>query len=107
MTRPPMWRAASWRRRRTERACRYRWCTVAIRRSTGARRCLLYGYGSYGVTVPAAFNTNILSLIDRGFIYAIAHVRGGKDKGYRWYRDGQAPAEDATPSPTSSPWPGI
>src|SRR5262249_659494 len=49
----------------------------------------LYGYGSYGVTVPAAFNTNILSLIDRGFIYAIAHVRGGKDKGYRWYREGK------------------
>ena len=38
MTRPPMWRAASWRRRRMERACRYRWCTVAIRRSTGAHR---------------------------------------------------------------------
>jgi oligopeptidase B len=49
----------------------------------------LYGYGSYGVTVPAAFNTNILSLIDRGFIYAIAHVRGGMDKGYRWYREGK------------------
>jgi oligopeptidase B len=49
----------------------------------------LYGYGSYGVTIPAAFNTNILSLIDRGFIYAIAHVRGGKDKGYRWYREGK------------------
>jgi len=49
----------------------------------------LYGYGSYGMTVPAAFNTNILSLLDRGFIYAIAHVRGGKDKGYRWYREGK------------------
>ena len=49
----------------------------------------LYGYGPTGVTVPAAFNTNILSLIDRGFIYAIAHVRGGKDKGYRWYCEGK------------------
>ena len=69
----------------------------------GRRRCWLYGYGSYGITMPAAFNTNSLSLVDRGFVYAIAHVRGGKDKGYRWYTRGQAREEDATPSPTSSP----
>ena len=49
----------------------------------------LYGYGSYGITIPAGFNTNILSLVDRGFIYAIAHIRGGKDKGYRWYTQGK------------------
>ncbi|MDX8481150.1 S9 family peptidase [Mesorhizobium sp. VK24D] len=55
----------------------------------GSAPCLLYGYGSYGITVPAAFNTNCLSLIDRGFVYAIAHVRGGKDKGYGWYEDGK------------------
>jgi len=49
----------------------------------------LYGYGAYGIAIPAAFNTNILSLVDRGFVYAIAHIRGGKDKGYRWYREGK------------------
>ena len=55
----------------------------------GSAPCLLYGYGAYGITIPAAFNTNCLSLADRGFVYAIAHVRGGKDKGYGWYEDGK------------------
>ena len=55
----------------------------------GSAPALLYGYGSYGIAVPAAFNTNILSLADRGFVYAIAHVRGGKDKGFSWYEDGK------------------
>ncbi len=55
----------------------------------GSAPCLLYGYGSYGVTIPAGFSTNALSLVDRGFVYAIAHIRGGKDKGYRWYKDGK------------------
>ena len=50
---------------------------------------LLYGYGSYGHTVPAAFMSNTLSLVNRGFVYAIAHVRGGKDKGYGWYEAGK------------------
>jgi oligopeptidase B len=55
----------------------------------GKAPLLLYGYGAYGMTIPAGFSTDALSLVDRGFIYAIAHVRGGKDKGYRWYKDGK------------------
>ena len=50
---------------------------------------MLYGYGAYGISIPASFSTTRLSLVDRGFIYAIAHIRGGKDKGYHWYTDGK------------------
>jgi len=45
----------------------------------------LYGYGSYGISIPLSFRKNIFSLIDRGFTYAIAHIRGGDDLGYEWY----------------------
>ncbi len=55
----------------------------------GSAPLFLYGYGSYGITIPAAFSTTRLSLVDRGFIFAIAHIRGGKDKGYRWYTEGK------------------
>lgn len=55
----------------------------------GSAPCLLYGYGAYGVTIPASFSTNALSLADRGFVYAVAHIRGGKDKGFAWYEDGK------------------
>lgn len=50
---------------------------------------LLYGYGSYGHTVDAAFSNVRLSLLDRGFIYAIAHVRGGEYLGREWYEEGK------------------
>lgn len=55
----------------------------------GTSPALLYGYGSYGMSIPSSFNTNCLSLVDRGFVYAIAHIRGGKDKGFAWYDDGK------------------
>ena len=55
----------------------------------GSAPLLLYGYGSYGITIPAGFRTSILSLVDRGFVYAIAHIRGGMSKGYQWYLDGK------------------
>lgn len=50
---------------------------------------LLYGYGSYGISIPSNFSTNRLSLVNRGIIYAIAHIRGGKEKGYEWYENGK------------------
>jgi oligopeptidase B len=55
----------------------------------GRAPLLLYGYGSYGIAMPASFNANRLSLVDRGFVYAIAHIRGGTDKGWGWYLDGK------------------
>jgi oligopeptidase B len=55
----------------------------------GSAPCLLYGYGAYGIAIPASFSTRILSLVDRGFVYAIAHIRGGNEKGHRWYLAGK------------------
>ncbi len=55
----------------------------------GTNPVLLYGYGSYGNTIPPYFSANRLSLLDRGFIFALAHIRGGQTFGRQWYDDGK------------------
>ncbi|SNS35513.1 oligopeptidase B Serine peptidase. MEROPS family S09A [Sphingomonas laterariae] len=56
----------------------------------GQGKLYLYAYGAYGYAYPPAFSTLRLSLLDRGYAYAIAHIRGGDDLGYGWYLDGKA-----------------
>ncbi|WP_343855285.1 prolyl oligopeptidase family serine peptidase, partial [Algoriphagus jejuensis] len=56
---------------------------------TGESPLLLYAYGSYGYSMDAYFSSNRLSLLDRGFVFAIAHIRGGEDLGRHWYEDGK------------------
>jgi oligopeptidase B len=55
----------------------------------GSQPLHLYAYGAYGYAVPPGFSANRLSYVDRGFAYAIAHIRGGDDLGYQWYLDGK------------------
>jgi oligopeptidase B len=55
----------------------------------GNNPALMYGYGAYGAIIDAEFNSNLFSLIERGFIFAIAHIRGGYDLGREWYDDGK------------------
>ena len=66
--------------------------SIVFRRDTprdGSAPLLLYGYGSYGISMPVSFNSNRLSLLDRGIIYAIAHIRGGGELGKPWHDAGR------------------
>ena len=58
-------------------------------RKDGSGKLFVYGYGAYGFAIPPAFSTSRLSLVDRGFAFAIAHIRGGDDLGYQWFLDGK------------------
>jgi oligopeptidase B len=58
-------------------------------RKDGNGKLFLYAYGAYGYAIPPSFSTIRLSLLDRGYAYAIAHIRGGDDLGYQWYLDGK------------------
>ena len=80
--------------RRTASKCPFRWSTRKASYATAARRMLLYGYGSYGISIDPTFSSDRLSLLDRGFVYAIAHIRGGGDLGKPWHEDGRLLQEE-------------
>jgi len=73
--------------------------TVLMKRGTpldGSAPLLLYGYGAYGIPETPVFSTARLSLVDRGWIWASAHIRGGSDKGWGWFLDGRGPKKTNT-----------
>src|SRR3989442_3407528 len=55
----------------------------------GKSPLLLYAYGSYGIPMPDPFNSSLFSLVDRGVIYAVAHIRGGGEMGKKWHDQGR------------------
>ncbi len=57
--------------------------------NNGANPLILYAYGSYGISVDPHFQSDLISMLDRGFVYCIAHVRGGQELGRKWYEDGK------------------
>ncbi len=66
--------------------------SIVYRKDTprdGSAPCLQYGYGSYGASMDPNFDPNLLSLLDRGFVYALTHIRGGQELGRAWYEDGK------------------
>ena len=69
----------------------------------GSRPLWLNGYGAYGISYDPAFSSNSLTLLDRGFVVAIAHVRGGEEMGRDLVRERQAAGQAEHASPTSSP----
>ena len=88
--------SACGRRRPTAPASRSPWSTVETPPSTATAPCLLYGYGAYEHSVDPVFSTFRLSLLERGFVFAIAHVRGGGELGRSWYEEGKLLAKPNT-----------
>ncbi len=73
--------------------------SLVYRRDTpldGSAGCLLYGYGAYEISIPPTFSIARLSLLDRGYVYAVAHVRGGGELGRAWYEGGKLAAKQNT-----------
>ena len=86
---PPTWCAGCSPRPPTTSRCRSRFCTARACRSTVRRRCFWKATAPTASDFDAEFDSNLFSLVDRGFVYAIAHVRGGLEKGKRWHDGGR------------------
>jgi len=63
--------------------------SIVYKKNSPKDKLYIYGYGAYGYSIDAVFNSTIFPLIDRGFVYAIAHIRGGSELGRKWYEDGR------------------
>ena len=80
----------------TARSCRSRWCTASALEADGTNPGVVTAYGSYEISSDPYFSVARLSLLDRGVVYAVAHVRGGGEMGRRWYDDGKLLAKTNT-----------